>query len=74
MGLLKGDKSIERPIEKPMGMMMPPVAGLTISDGFRFGIGFGLALTIALPVILFVLGLLLWILIMAFGGLAGELL
>lgn len=66
MGLLKGDKSIKEP------SMPSPAAGLTISDGFRFGIGFGLALTVALPVILFVLGILFLILIMATGAWRGS--
>lgn len=70
MTLLKGDKSIEKPIGNNR-LVAPP---LTVTDGWNFGIGFWLALILAIPVILFVLGFLAWILIMIFGGLAGELL
>jgi hypothetical protein len=69
MGLLKGDESIKQP-----KVIMPQLTtGLTISDGWNFGIGFGLALVIAIPVILFVLGLLALILFMVAGGLVGSL-
>ncbi len=70
MTLLKGDKSIE----KPMAVKRPVGPALTVADGWNFGVGFWLALILAIPVILFVLGLLAWILIMIFGGLAGGLL
>ena len=69
MGLLKGDKSIEKPMA-----VKRPATDLTVADGWNFGIGFWLALILAIPVILFVLGLLAWILIMIFGGLVGGLL
>ena len=70
MTLLKGDASIGQPKAiEPQSIMI-----LTISDGWRFGIGFWLALILAIPVILFILGLLFWILLIMFGGLAGGLL
>lgn len=70
MTLLKGDASIRQP-------KVPEIQSdiiLTISDGWRFGIGFWLALILAIPVILFILGLLFWILLIMFGGLTGGLL
>lgn len=71
MTLLKGDDDT---VGQPRAAEMQPGAILTISDGWRFGIGFWLALILAIPVILFVLGLLFWILLIMFGGLMGGLL
>lgn len=70
MTLLKGDDTVGQ----PRAAEMQPGAILTISDGWRFGIGFWLALILAIPIILFVLGLLFWMLLIMFGGLMGGLL
>lgn len=66
MTLLKGDKSIEN--------SMVAKRPVTVADGWNFGIGFWLALILAIPVILFILGIVAWVAIMIFGGLAGGLL
>lgn len=69
MTLLKGDKSIEKPMAvKRNG------STLIVTDGWNFGIGFWLALILAIPVILFILAVIAWVVIMVFGGLAGGLL
>lgn len=70
MTLLKGDKSIEKPIGD--NRLVAPL--LTVTDGWNFGIGFWLALILAIPVILFILAVIAWVVIMIFGGLAGGLL
>lgn len=70
MTLLKGDASIGQ----SKAIESQPIIFLTISDGWRFGIGFWLALILAIPVILFILGLLFWMLMIMFGGLIGGLL
>lgn len=70
MTLLKGDDTVGR----PSAAEIQPGAILTISDGWRFGIGFWLALILAIPIILFVLSLLFWMLLIMFSGLMGGLL
>lgn len=69
MSLLKGDKSIKKP-----NITIPSSTALTVTDGWNFGIGFWLALLLAIPVIFFVLGVVAWVMLMIFGGLAGGLL
>ena len=69
MTLLKGDKSIEKPMAVKRN-----ASALTVTDGWNFGIGFWLALILAIPVILFILAVIAWVAIMIFGGLAGGLL
>lgn len=69
MTLLKGGKSIEKPMA-----INRNASGLTVTDGWNFGIGFWLALILAIPVILFILAVIAWVAIMIFGGLAGGLL
>ncbi len=69
MTLLKGGKSIEKPM-----VVKRNASALTVADGWNFGIGFWLALILAIPVILFILAVIAWVAIMVFGGLAGGLL
>ena len=69
MTLLKGGKSIEKPMAVKRN-----ASTLTVADGWNFGIGFWLALILAIPVILFILAVIAWVAIMIFGGLAGGLL
>jgi len=71
MTLLKGDKSIKKPMDDKR--LVAPLP-LTVMDGWLFGIGFWLALILAIPVILFILAVIAWVVIMIFGGLAGGLL
>jgi hypothetical protein len=48
--------------------------GLSVKDGWNFGVGIGLALTIALPIILSIIGCAVWILFGWLGSSIGGLL
>ena len=81
MTLLKGDDP--RPSGKPPAINKPqlstltskakkPAMGLTIADGWQFGIGFGLAMLIAMPLIMAVVGCVLsMVFASGLGALAG---
>jgi hypothetical protein len=72
MTLLKNDDSM--PIKPHVTVItswpterLPEGLGLSINDGWYFGIGLGLALTIALPVILLVIGFIVGIILAIIG-------
>ena len=60
MSLLKGDGTVPEKIQKGLG--------LSVNDGWYFGVGFGLALTVAVPIILIVAGLIIAIIFAIFGS------
>jgi hypothetical protein len=74
MTLLKGDDSIPK---KPQLVNLtswpaerrPEGLGLSINDGWYFGIGFGLAMTVALPVILMAITLIVGVILAIIGAL-----
>jgi hypothetical protein len=73
MNLLKNDGTV--PI-KPKSVnvsawpteRLPEGVGLSVKDGFYFGIGFGIAIIIAVPLILGISGLAIVLIVAIFGG------
>ncbi|KKN00544.1 hypothetical protein LCGC14_1136770 [marine sediment metagenome] len=72
MTLLKGDNSVKS--TQKTGMAQRPSGSLTVSDGWRFGIGLCLAFIFGAPFILFIAGAGLWVLLSLFGEIIGGLL
>lgn len=68
MTLLRGDKSIQNPTP-----LMVNGKALTVTDGWKFGIGFWLALFVAIPLIAVLGTFLFWLLVLLFDNLPGGL-
>lgn len=74
MTLLEGDGTVKERLPRPMAIARWPVErlpgglGLSIKDGWNWGIGFRLAMAIAVPLILALIGCVLGIGIAILGG------